>query len=62
MKVLLSGKMIASPAVILIIFLVAVIGYFLVNTVANRKWGFTKKRENELENQSDLFPKNKKKE
>lgn len=42
--------MIVSGWVIVVVLLVAVIGFGIVYFISNRKWGYTKKREKELEN------------
>lgn len=46
--------MIISGWVIMIVLLVALIGFLLVYVISNRKWGYTKKRERELENAEQL--------
>lgn len=50
MGAVLSGKTIVSPWVVLVILIIVIFGYILVNFIANRKWGYTPKREKELEN------------
>lgn len=46
---LLAGEVIVSPMIVLALVLLAAIGYAIVHFIANRKWGYTKKREKELE-------------
>lgn len=61
MKTFITGNTMISPGVLLIFLLIVVIGYVLVHIIANRKWGYTSKREKELEKQLDQFIKEKKK-
>ena len=52
----------ALPVEMLVIFFVIVIaGSGILYVVANKKWGYTEKRERELEQQPDLQIKGKKK-
>ena len=44
-----EGNIISVP-VLLIMIVVIIIGYLLVNYIVNKKWGYTEKREKELEN------------
>ena len=46
---LLAGEVIVSPMIVLALVLLAAVGYAVVHFIANRKWGYTKKREKELE-------------
>lgn len=46
---LLSGEVIVSPKLFLAVLLLVAIGYLIVHLIVNRKWGYTPKRENELE-------------
>lgn len=46
---LLSGRSIASPKLLLLMLFLAVAGYLVVHVTANRKWGYTREREKELE-------------
>ena len=49
LKVFLAGKAIASPWMIFVILIMVILGYGVVHLIANRKWGYTPKRERELE-------------
>lgn len=42
--------MIVSGWILLVVLLVVALGYGIVYVIANRKWGYTPKREKELEN------------
>ena len=42
--------MIVSGWILLVMLLVVVLGYAIVYAVVNHKWGYTPKREKELEN------------
>ena len=44
-----EGNIISVP-VFLIMTAVIITGYLLVNYIVNKKWGYTEKREKELEN------------
>lgn len=46
---LLAGEVIVSPTILLALVLLAAVGYAVVHFIANRKWGYTKRREKELE-------------
>lgn len=46
---LLSGEAIVSPKVLLVLLLLVAIGYLIVHLIVNHKWGYTPKREKELE-------------
>lgn len=46
----MNVKSIVAPEVLVIMLFVAVIGYFIMSKIVNRKYGYTKKREEELEN------------
>ena len=48
-KFMSEGNIISVP-VLLIMIVVIIIGYLLVNYIVNKKWGYTEKREKELEN------------
>ncbi len=54
------GEMILSPEMLAVFLLVAVAGSVILYLVANRKWGYTKKRERELEEQPSLMQMGKK--
>ena len=43
-------KSIVSPGVLFIMIGVAVVGFFVMNKIVTDKYGYTKKREEELEN------------
>lgn len=45
----LSGRSIASPKLLLLMLFFAAAGYLVVHVAANRKWGYTREREKELE-------------
>lgn len=45
------GVMILSPEMLAVFLLVAVAGSIILYVIANKKWGYTKKRERELEEQ-----------
>ncbi len=47
--IFLSKGVIVSPWVFCILLLMAAVGYFLVHKIVNKKWGYTLKREKELE-------------
>lgn len=47
MKVLISPWM-------LLVFLIAALGYGIVQHIAGRKWGYTPKREKELEKAEEI--------
>lgn len=49
-----SRVVIMSPMLLLVFFAVVIVGYLVVNFVAKRKWGYTLKRERELERKSDM--------
>lgn len=49
----MNVKSIVSPAVLFIMICVAVIGYFVMSKIVNNKYGYTKKREEELENMEE---------
>ncbi len=48
------GEMIVPPEMLAVFLLVAVVGSVILYVVANKKWGYTKKRERELEEQPDF--------
>lgn len=55
-------KVIVTLPVIIIVALVCTVGYIIVSRVADRKWGYTKDREKELENiPEDVFYKKRRK-
>lgn len=54
------GGMILPPEMLAVFLLVAVAGSAIVYVVANKKWGYTKKRERELEEQPTFLQKGKK--
>ena len=60
MEVDVLGEMILSPEMLAVFLLVAVAGSVILYLVANRKWGYTKKRERELEEQPSLMQMGKK--
>lgn len=43
------GKIILSPGLLLLFLLVVVVGCVILHVVANKKWGYTEKRERDLE-------------
>ena len=49
MVLILAGEVIVSPGILLLLVLIVAAGYVIVHFIANHKWGYTKKRENELE-------------
>ncbi|MCI8771463.1 MAG: hypothetical protein HFH73_09995 [Lachnospiraceae bacterium] len=53
MRGFLARDVIVSPWVFLIILLFVVIGYAVVHVIANRKWGYTPKREKELQKEEN---------
>ena len=53
--VLLLGQQIASPVVILVVFVIAFMGSTIVTKIAFKKWGYTKEREKELEEMKNPF-------
>ena len=56
-----SQGMILSPVLLVIFLIVVVAGYAVVNFIANRKWGYTPKREREVERQADMIMHHKRK-
>ncbi len=54
--------MIISLPVLVTVFFIIAIGYIIVSKIVYKKWGYTKKREEELEkvSEKDLFPRHKK--
>ena len=46
----MNVKSIVSPEVLFIMLLVAAAGYVIMSKIVNKKYGYTKKREKELEN------------
>lgn len=46
----MNVKSIVSPGVLFIMLLVGITGYFIMSKIANKKYGYTKKGEQELEN------------
>ena len=46
----MNVKSIVAPEVLVLLLFVAVTGYFIMSKIVNRKYGYTKKREEELEN------------
>lgn len=57
----MAGKVIISLPVLIVVFIIIVAGYVLVYKIVYKKWGYTKKREKELEDATEngLFPKHK---
>lgn len=53
----MSGKMIISLPVLIVVFIVIVVGYTVVSRIVYKKWGYTKKREKELENAGEKLKK-----
>lgn len=45
--------MLTSGWIWIVVLLLVVLGYGIVHMIANRKWGYTPKREKELENIED---------
>ncbi len=54
---LLTGEVIVSPKILLVMAVLVAVGKVIVHRIANRKWGYTKKREKELE-EADFSRKN----
>jgi len=46
---LLTGEVIVSPEILLVMAVLVAAGTAIVYIIANRKWGYTGKREKELE-------------
>lgn len=46
----MNVKSIVSPEVLFIMLFVVFTGYFIMSKIVNKKYGYTKKREQELEN------------
>ena len=42
--------MIISPKILILLLIIVLLGYGIVHLIASRKWGYTKKREEELSN------------
>lgn len=55
------GHMILPPEMIVVFLFVVVVGSVILYVVANKKWGYTKKRERELEEQTEWTAKKAKK-
>lgn len=57
------GKIIISLPVMAVVFVIIVIGYTIVSKMVFKKWGYTRKREKELEDLDEkaFFTKKKKK-
>ena len=51
----MNVKSIVSPEVLFIMLLVAAAGYFIMSKIVNKKYGYTKKREKELENIARIY-------
>ncbi len=49
MVLILAGEVIVSPGILLLLVFIVAAGYAIVHFIANHKWGYTKKREKELE-------------
>lgn len=45
----MNVKSIVSPEVLVIMLFVVFTGYFIMSKIVNKKYGYTKKREEELE-------------
>lgn len=58
----MNGRMIISLPVFIIAAFIIVVGYIIVSVIVNKKWGYTEKRERELENidEAKFFSKRKK--
>lgn len=54
MIVILSGEVIVSPKLLLVVIFLVAAGYLIVHLAANRKWGYTPKREKELEEKGKI--------
>lgn len=54
MNIAAAGKVVLSPKMILLVIIIVIAGYAVVYFVANRKWGYTPKREKELEEADKL--------
>lgn len=46
---LLTGEVIVSPKILLVMVVLVTAGTAIVHIIANRKWEYTEKREEELE-------------
>lgn len=53
----MNGKIIISLPVLIVVFIIIVIGYMIVSKIVYKKWGYTKKRERELENAGEKLKK-----
>ena len=49
MVLILAGEVIVSPGILLLLVFIVAAGQVMVHFIANHKWGYTKKREKELE-------------
>lgn len=49
MKIVVAGKMIVSVRTLFLVIVIVLLGYAAVHVIANRKWGYSPKREKELE-------------
>ncbi len=48
-RVNMRGKVIVSIPVLFIVLVIIIVGYLLLQKIVNKKWGYTKEREKELE-------------
>lgn len=57
------GEIIISLPVLAVVFVIIITGYTIVSKIVLKKWGYTRKREKELEDLDEkaFFPKKKKK-
>lgn len=55
LKVILLGERILSPVVLLVFLLVVLFGTSLMMFLTKKKWGYTEKREQELEKEAGSF-------
>lgn len=53
----MNGKMIISLPVLIVVFIIIAVGYRVVSRIVYKKWGYTKKREKELENAGEKLKK-----
>ncbi len=49
MKIVVAGTMIVSVRTLFFVIVIVLLGYAVVHVIANRKWGYSPKREKELE-------------
>ena len=59
MKIVIAGKMILSVRTLFLVVIIVLLGYAVVHVIANRKWGYSPKREKELEEADKVIKKRK---